>query len=507
MEDTNQIYDFAIKWCYKFRDETINYIELIDHYMADECVEIGFEMDCGHGFEDIYGNAVYDCVELNKVIDDIKDIKLLGSAIYSRWRYFNHWAYHGEEILEAKNRSWFLLALSRLATLSENNAFEFQGTPIKLSLVSNNICRGSCPNPNDEVKQHLTITTKGQVTLLTYKYGDGHGEYTKARSEKFSIDKTATTELLTTVAAYFSNQYSELCATDIGSWIIELTNTQGNTYKFSGALCGDFESERSNISNLIRKTFDMDDLYLFDGNYRTDVINKITIDYQRNSKTKVKEVPQHGKFEFVTWDYSEQLIIDRETKTLDHIRNIGDGCKIFHKYLVDGGIESLLDDFDEEDLFNNVVGNPEDIVETPNDTRDYSITIDYKRKPQRVIKGKYDKNGLPDDFEEFVDAILDFTRFYGLGEILDPSVFGKVKRRKSDYIFCSIIFEEGFKSYYYLTEDDNIEIGNFVFVPVGKDNNEVVVEVIKIEYFNKDNAPLPIEKTKHIIRKCRDAEV
>lgn len=72
--------------------------------------------------------------------------------------------------------------------------------------------------------------------------------------------------------------------------------------------------------------------------------------------------------------------------------------------------------------------------------------------------------------------MFDFIRFYGLGENLDSSVYGKVKRRKSEYIFCSVTFDEGYKSYYYLTEDDSIEIGDFMLVPAGKDNHEAVVD-------------------------------
>ena len=121
MTDMKQIHDFAVKWCDKFRDRNINYIELADRYMADDCAALGFEMDCGHAFESVYGNAIYKCNELKKVIDDIIDISLLGSAIYSRWRYFNHWSYSGAEILEPENREWFIIAFSRLALLSEDN--------------------------------------------------------------------------------------------------------------------------------------------------------------------------------------------------------------------------------------------------------------------------------------------------------------------------------------------------------------------------------------------------
>lgn len=165
-----------------------------------------------------------------------------------------------------------------------------------------------------------------------------------------------------------------------------------------------------------------------------------------------------------------------------------------------------MDVFDAEDLFGNIVGNPDDIIENPNETKDYKITIYYKKTPQKVIAGSFDKNGLPDAFEEFADAVFDFIRFYGWGEILDPSVYGKVKRRTTDYIYCSVVFEEGQKSYYYLTEDGSIKIGDFVLVPAGKDNREVVVEVVNIEYFSEDNVPLPIEKTKRIIRKCMDED-
>lgn len=86
--------------------------------MADDCDALGYKMDCGDSFSERYGKAVSNYEELNRIIDDVNDIDLPGSAIYSQWRYFNHWAYDGEEILEFENRSWFILALNRLVRLS-----------------------------------------------------------------------------------------------------------------------------------------------------------------------------------------------------------------------------------------------------------------------------------------------------------------------------------------------------------------------------------------------------
>lgn len=306
------------------------------------------------------------------------------------------------------------------------------------------------PDSDDEVEQHLIINDEGRVWFSGYNFGHNGERYEKARSKNFKIEKAATDRLLCAIAAYFGNEYDEIFATDIGNWEMELTNTEGTVYKFRGSLCAYFDYEGIDLSDLVRDIVGMDDLYVFDGNCKLDVINRIALDYHR-----------------------EHLIIDRETETLEHIQNIGYGCKVSHKYEIEGGIESLLDDFDAEDLFSH-------------------------------IEGSYDKNGLPDDFADFAETVFDFIRFYGMGEIFDPSVYGKVKCRQSEYIFCSVTFDEGYKSYYYLTNDDSIEVGDFVIVPAGKENHEAVVEVVNIEYFNDENAPLPAEKTKRIIRKCTD---
>ena len=129
MEYLEQVHLFATKWIEKFRDQKISYIELVDHYLADDCLQ----MDCGHAFSEKYGDEASSCDALNRIIDEVTDIKLLGLAIYSQWRYFNHWAYDAAAILNTENRSWFILALSRLALLSGENPFLFKGELRKIS--------------------------------------------------------------------------------------------------------------------------------------------------------------------------------------------------------------------------------------------------------------------------------------------------------------------------------------------------------------------------------------
>lgn len=271
--------------------------------------------------------------------------------------------------------------------------------------------------------------------------------------------------------------------------------------KFRGLLCADFCNKCSDSSDHVQETAGMDDLPNSYGNCKRDIITRITLDYHRITKIKPNEVPEDAAREYLTWDYTESLIIDRKTESLEHIQNVGTECKVSRKYEIKCGIENLLDNFDAEDLFSHIKGNPGDVIETPNETKNYKITVEYKNKPQRIIEGSYDKNGLPEDFAYFAETVINFIGFYGIGEILDPSVYGKIKRRQSEHIFCSVVFDAGYKSYYYLTDDDSIEIGDFVFVPAGHNNREVLVEVVDIEYFSDENVPIPLEKTKRIIRK------
>lgn len=499
--ELRQIHDFAIKWADKFRDPSINPIAIGNHTMANDCARLGFKWEDAHVFSEKYGQASNDYKILDQIIDAITDIALLGSAIYAQCRYFSHQAYIREETLAQENRWWFILALSRLAVLSGENPFVFQGTLKELAILSDEIPRQPMVGVDEEEKQHLIIDHEGWVWFLGYSFRKSNF-YETTRKKKFKIKKLDVERLFDAFTAYFSKPYDEVFALETGNWILELTNTEGKTYRFRGALCANFEYKGIDLSDLVRHTVWIDGLYVFDGHIELDAITRLTLDYQRMRTIEQKNGVEGYKSDALVWEYNEHLMIDRATATLEHIqKNIGTGYNIFHRYELADSIESLLEEIDVQDLFTNIEGDPSDVIDTSNEIQKYKITIDYEKKPQRIIEGSYDKNGLPDDFSAFIETVDSFVHLYDRGEIFDPFVYGQAKRRQSDYIFCSVIFDRGYKHYYYLTDDEGIAVGDFVIVPAGRDNHEAVVEVVAIEYFSKENAPLPVEKTKKILRK------
>ena len=65
---------------------------------------------------------------------------------------------------------------------------------------------------------------------------------------------------------------------------------------------------------------------------------------------------------------------------------------------------------------------------------------------------------------------------------------------KKTNILLSVLFGDFGKRYFYLTDDDTIEVGNQVIVPVGDDGTERIVEVVKKEYLDTDIVFLPPEQ-------------
>jgi len=378
----------------------------------------------------------------------------------------------------------------------------YHGILRKIRIVSNNEGFGPRPEPDEEVEQHLTITDKGRVWLSRYCFGHFCGENGWVKKTSFHISKENAKTILAAVQDYFSGNHTNYFVTDVGSWDLELTNTEGKVFRESGSLCGDLSTPHGGLSDIIRDQTDHQELFVFDGN--PERVDKVEIEYHRVTKIKPKERPSDAKWEYVTWNYSEKLSMDRKSESLLHVQRIRAGCTVTKAYYVDGGISSLLDDL-YMDSFDDIVGNPPDTAENPMGAKDYKITVTSKLGDVREITGTFDKNGLPTVWPDFIEDVYKFITLYGIGELFDEKIYGKTRRRQSELIFCNVIFEEGGKTYCYLADTDDYEKGELVIVPAGEDNHEAVVRIESIEYHTADDAPFPIEKAKHILRKYSES--
>lgn len=379
----------------------------------------------------------------------------------------------------------------------------FTGTPSKMLLHCEECFFSRPADAGEEVRQSVAIHADGRVYISRFFFDEANMLRQSQKRSASKIDAKTTQWLLERTVQYFRDRREEAVVCDAGSWELSITNTDGESFCYSGALVED-STEDEPLSDLIRDTLDNQELWIFDGN--PDRLDSIVVKYHRITKIKPGVIPPDATWEYATWDYSEQLSIDRKTETLEHTMRVGSGCVISHRYYVEEGVSRFLDAMSVSAL-SCIKGNPPDVIANPMETRDYEIEIRTKFGNDKVVTGSFDRDGLPGDWAEFINDIYEFISFYGVGELFDTRLYNKPRRRQSDLIFCNVQFEEYGKAYCYLTDDDELREGDRVVVLAGIDNHEAVARIESIEYHGAEEAPYPLDKIKRIVRKYDDDNI
>ena len=119
MRENQEIYRFAVKWHALFADP-----ERLPGAVFDDCeplgaemAALGFHMDCGAAIEAAYPGLNWSDLDVwRQLLPKLTDASLLTNAIFSQWRYWNHWSYAPPT---ESDYQWFVLALSLLKDLTE----------------------------------------------------------------------------------------------------------------------------------------------------------------------------------------------------------------------------------------------------------------------------------------------------------------------------------------------------------------------------------------------------
>ena len=72
---------------------------------------------------------------------------------------------------------------------------------------------------------------------------------------------------------------------------------------------------------------------------------------------------------------------------------------------------------------------------------------------------------------------------------------------KTIYTYCRVLLPFTNRAFSYRTEDDTIQIGDGVIVPVGADSEEMEGKVVSVGKYARAGVPYPVEKTKFILKK------
>ncbi len=118
--DKARINEFIGRFEDMLNDNNIPLVEIRDNPdIGDEFYELGFTMDSGNSFVEKYSkDAFWNSEDLEKIIEAESDILFLGTAIFSKWRYYNHWSMGGESIRDTESLRWFNIMIRRVQELT-----------------------------------------------------------------------------------------------------------------------------------------------------------------------------------------------------------------------------------------------------------------------------------------------------------------------------------------------------------------------------------------------------
>lgn len=117
-----RLHRFALVWLALIESHSAN--PEVERFFAgnvfgNECLALGFDMDCGQSLKRALPGVA--CLfESRGFANHVAklDVQTLGNAIFSRWRRWTHW---DESPLDEDGWAWFVVALKRLAKLTEED--------------------------------------------------------------------------------------------------------------------------------------------------------------------------------------------------------------------------------------------------------------------------------------------------------------------------------------------------------------------------------------------------
>lgn len=482
----------------------------LNEAFGETCERLGFAMDRGEAFIRAYSSrAFFEAEALARCVNEIRDAALLGSAIFSKWRYLTRWCEAPLEQEEAHER-WFLLAFLRLGQLTAGPAERprFRGRMKKFRIAAS---AGGLRawTAGEKLGERLMVCEDGRVRRTEIFEAGACGGYRKKRTAWTCCSRRglsllfAVLTLLARSDALTHGGGVLLC--DGGEWSLKLWGRSGETAKYSGSLWAGLGA--IDLSELVRRALGRPDLWAFEESGREWDLARVEMTY----RPARDDCPP--AFRRRACAGMETLVLDREEDRLAYRLC---GMEKDRRIVLQGGVAEFLSRWDGSGLFEQAEqgtsaalpdavppaflcrGGAKDSAQGT-----YVLTVRYRGAPKAVWQGRFQQDELPEEWTEWADEVRTLFTPPAGSRLLDPAVYSWRPRRAGEQIYCHVAFEEGGKTYCYRTEDESIRPGDRVFVPAGPENETKAVTVVRVDYVRPEDAPYPPAKTKSILGKAR----
>lgn len=339
----------------------------------------------------------------------------------------------------------------------------------------------------DDSRQEIIIDASGNVKVKRQrfrKWGDGR----TIEKKSFSVGSRIAGMIIKKLQDFFDDK--DPCinmAFDVGKWKISFGISSGESAECTGSLFIK-EYELAELSGIIRDALDMQTLLVFDGNSRGELIDELTIDFDRTTRERNFTALCSDRIVGENAAYHERVTLDRNEGVIVHELSKESDKESYQKkyvYIVGSKVRWLLDSLDSKIAFTEMPEQDEDDCNDidENDLRKYSISLNIRNTGIKTIEDDFEYYTVPVDFEDFAKQLKLFVKSYKEGLVISYTPQEPYKPEYFDCGFVTVRFDKSERRYTYKYDPNKIsvKIGDEILVPVGYSDKPKKVTVTEIE--------------------------
>lgn len=167
-------------------------------------------------------------------------------------------------------------------------------------------------------------------------------------------------------------------------------------------------------------------------------VKSIEISLEQTAADEVKD-QYANEYGICIHDTNEWLLVSSEG-TITYNRRIAHAGRVSLQYELKDTVAEFLKVYDDQSMFSHPKGHSPDTVQDEV-RKTYRIVVTRDSGDTSVLEGlegSFDKDGLPDNWADFVGRLKDFLQGQSLGMLLDSRVYSKVLRKSNEVAFCGV---------------------------------------------------------------------
>ena len=381
-----------------------------------------------------------------------------------------------------------------MGTYITHEGLPFHGGLKKIRIRSYRATDPSMPGFDEE--QLLEITRDG-TAKLTQKTPEG------TEKVKTHISQADADYIFAAFSEVFASYRRERIPSVSGHWRARLLTDDNEVYFYHGANGQDYRYHNESLTDILRQRTGMPEL--FGLNVKTEAKNnvksiEISLEQTATDEVKDKYASEYG---ICIHDINEWLLVSSEG-TLTYNRRIAKIGRVSLQYELKDKVAEFLKLYEDRDVFSRPKGNSPDTVQ--NEIRKtYKIVVTHDDGESSVLEDSFDKDGLPDNWADFVGRLKDFFQDQSLGVLFDSRVYAKVLRKNNEVAFCGVDIDGVVRTRYYRCGDEICE-GDTVVVPTPMKHTMAIGRVVEIRNYPKDQIPKEMAQAQEILGLAKETE-